>query len=184
MTGAGVRTFFLAGAACAGVLVGGCSNEAGTVGGGSSTVETAPSGLRIERVTIAGVPHRLELAADDASRFTGMSGRTEIPVGTGMLFTFRTPGLREFVMRDCVIPIDIIYLDAGGRVIVTHAMQVEPPRGAEESEAAYNARLRRYFSRFAAKYVIELAGGQVAALGLKTGDVIELDHERLLSLTK
>ncbi|HEX8877105.1 MAG TPA: DUF192 domain-containing protein, partial [Phycisphaerales bacterium] len=111
------------------------------------------------------------------TRVQGLSNRKEIPENGGMLFVF--PDLQvmrqEFVMRDCPIPIDIIFLDPSRRITATHAMQVEEPRREGEDLAAYENRLKRYSSRFDAKYAIELKGGTLPSLGLKTGDQIDID---------
>jgi uncharacterized membrane protein (UPF0127 family) len=78
-------------------------------------------------------------------------------------------------MRDCPVPIDIIFLDKTRRVTATHAMQVEEPRRESEDMAAYESRLKRYSSRFDAKYAIELKGGTLPSLNLKQGDQINID---------
>lgn len=142
--------------------------------GCAPSYETTPTSTR---VTLGGRVFTLELAMDTASREKGLSGRTEIPVEGGMLFIFPDRGVRvqEFVMRDCRIDIDIIFLDRARRVTAMHAMKVEPPREATESLAEYNNRLRRYSSRFDAQYAIELRGGTLESLGLKPGQLIDLD---------
>ena len=43
-----------------------------------------------------------------------------------MLFAFPDARERQFVMRDCLIPLDIVFLDPGGRVIRTAHMPLEP----------------------------------------------------------
>src|SRR3954462_15091120 len=75
---------------------------------------------KFEDVTIDGKKFKLELALDGDTRFHGLSGRTEIPADGGMLFVFPQPVTTAFVMRDCPIPIDIIFLDGAGRVVATH----------------------------------------------------------------
>ena len=149
----------------------------------------APAPAGFERVTINDRTFTLELALDDATRTQGLSGRASIPADGGMLFVFPKTGLRFFVMRDCLVPIDIIYLDASGRITAMHAMQVEPPRGEGEGQPgetniAYESRLKKYASRFSAQFAIELAGGTLESLELEPGDLIELDLDRLKDLAK
>ncbi|MEL6795456.1 MAG: DUF192 domain-containing protein [Planctomycetota bacterium] len=132
------------------------------------------------RVTVTdddGTTHRfnLEPALDDATRVLGLSHRTEIAPDGGMAFFFTTARQQNFVMRHCPIPIDIVYVDGSGRVVSHHAMVPEEPQGENESEAAYNRRLRRYPSRFAVPIVLEFAGGTIERLGIDEGDVIEID---------
>ncbi|MEM1185761.1 MAG: DUF192 domain-containing protein [Planctomycetota bacterium] len=137
-----------------------------------------------ERVKINGEAFDLEIAADDASRLQGLSGRTVVPEDGGMIFVFPRSARRSFVMRDCLVPIDIIFLDPIGRVVATHAMTIEEPKREDESAMMYELRLKKYSSRYGAQYAIELAGGKVAQLGIKEGDLIELNHEKLKGLAR
>jgi uncharacterized protein len=156
--------------------------------------------LPIEKVTIAGKTFKLELAATDESRHHGLSGRTDIPEDGGMLFVFpaRSVQTHGFVMRDCPVPIDIIYLDVAGRVVNTHKMVPEPPRSEAEKvestptgypawfkqNAQYEARLKQYSSRYPSQFVIELKGDTLDTLKVKNGDKIALDLDRLKKLAK
>jgi uncharacterized membrane protein (UPF0127 family) len=45
-------------------------------------------------------------------------------------------------------------------------------------------RLKRYSSRFNARYVIELRGGMLENLDLQTGQQIKLDTKRLAEITR
>ncbi len=148
-------------------------------------------------VRISGKKFTLELALDDEHRFHGLSGRTEIKEDGGMLFVFDRGDERDFVMRDCPIPIDIIYLNGAGRVVAFHKMVPEPERSAEEKELsppkdsrgrpvttapkwtwtneAYENRLKRYPSKHPAQFVVELKGNTLDTLKVKEGDKVELD---------
>jgi uncharacterized membrane protein (UPF0127 family) len=133
----------------------------------------------VQTVPIAGRSFHLELALDNDVRFLGLSNRTNIEPDGGMLFVFPRAMQLNFVMRDCVIPIDIIFLDGSGRVVAMHAMVAEDPKGATESATAYDARLHKYSSRFDSQFVIELAGGTLGSLNLAEGQLISLDTEGL-----
>lgn len=133
----------------------------------------------VETVRIGGRSFTLELALDPETRFQGLSDRTVIEPDGGMLFVFPRPGQLSFVMRDCGIPIDIIFLDGSGRVVATHAMTPEDPKRPTETDAAYDARLRKYPSRFDSQFVIELAGGTLPSLNLSEGQQIALDTNGL-----
>ncbi|MBS0187808.1 MAG: DUF192 domain-containing protein [Planctomycetes bacterium] len=132
---------------------------------------------KLTQVTISGKPFTLELAMDQASRVQGLSGRKEIPDSGGMLFVFPDSEVRvqEFVMRDCPIPIDIIFLDRSRRVTGSHAMLVEEPRRESEDMQTYENRLKRYSSRFDAQFAIELKGGTLEKLAIKPGEQINID---------
>lgn len=137
---------------------------------------------KLEPVTIAGKEFKLEPAVDDAVRFKGLSDRKEIKADGGMLFVFTRATELHFVMRDCPIPIDIIFLDATGRVTATHKMVPEEPRSAEEkipdadgNNAKYEARLKRYGSKYSAQFVIELKGNTLDDLKIEEGEQVKLD---------
>jgi len=121
----------------------------------------------VQRVEIGGEVFELELALTHATRFRGLSGREHIAPDGGMLFVFPREAERAFVMRECLVPIDILFLDPRGRVLNTHAMQVEPA-GTPESQ------LKRYASKGKSSLVIELAGGTVDRLGVEAGNTIAL----------
>ncbi|MEL6498542.1 MAG: DUF192 domain-containing protein [Planctomycetota bacterium] len=133
--------------------------------------------VRVSVTDDTGTKHRfsLEPALDDATRVLGLSHRDEIAADGGMAFFFTTARQQNFVMRHCPIPIDIVYVDGSGRVVSHHAMVPEKPQGENESEAAYNRRLRRYPSRFAVPIVLEFQGGTIERLGIEEGDVIDID---------
>lgn len=128
-------------------------------------------------VSIGGKPFTLELANDQNLRVKGLSGRTSIADDGGMLFVFPDSevGKHEFVMRDCPIPIDIIFLDRSRRVTATHAMKVEEARREGEDMMAYENRLKRYPSRFDSQFAIELQGGMLEKLSVKPGELINID---------
>lgn len=130
-------------------------------------------------VVIAGRTFKLEPALDMATRTKGLGGRASLPADGGMLFVFPTPQVLAFVMRDCVMDIDVAFLDPAGRIVAMHEMKVEEPRREGESAEQYENRLKRYPSRFSSQFVIELAAGTLKSLGVKTGDLIELDTAAL-----
>ena len=134
------------------------------------------------KVTIGGKVFTLELAMENEKRFKGLSGRTSIPADGGMLFVFPSAAQQSFVMRDCPIDIDIIYLDPTMKITAWHEMKAGPVRLPEEKildargvNPAYEDKLIKYSSKFAAQYVIELKGGTIAPMGLKEGQKIEID---------
>ncbi|MEM8757898.1 MAG: DUF192 domain-containing protein, partial [Planctomycetota bacterium] len=117
----------------------------------------------------------LEPALDDETRVLGLSHRTEIDPDGGMIFVFPRSAERSFVMRHCLIPIDIVYVDRTGRVVAEHAMLPEEPQGEDESDFDYENRLKRYSSRFSVPLVLEFDGGTNERLGIDEGDVIQID---------
>ncbi len=120
-----------------------------------------------QAVEIGGERFELELALDDDARYRGLSGRESIAEDGGMLFIFPRERERTFVMRDCLVPIDILFLGGRGQVLSAHAMQVEPPGQRADPSTFYSSD-----GRSAA--VIELKGGTIRRLGVEVGDVIAL----------
>lgn len=131
------------------------------------------------KVNVGGKTFTLELSMDPETRVKGLSGRESIPADGGMLFVFPDSQVtkHEFVMRDCPVPIDILFLDRSKRVTASHAMQVEPARKEGEDMMAYENRLKRYSSRFDAQYAIELKGGTIEGMTIKPGEFIAIDPE-------
>lgn len=162
------------------------ARDARPSGGGAASVQPEskqaaadPAALPIEEVQISGKTFKLERADTNDSRVKGLSGRTEIKPDGGMLFVFADAARRNFVMRDCPIGIDIIFLDPTGRVVATHKMKPEEPRRPGESDETYERRLRLYPSGYGAQFAIELKADTLDQLKLRNGDQIKLDLERL-----
>ena len=111
---------------------------------------------QLERLTIASETFTLEVAADDRTREKGLMGRTQIAPDRGMLFIYPSARVLSFWMANCLIDIDILYVDAQGKIVSTHKMKAPLPRRDDESQAAYEARLARYSSKWPAQFAIEL----------------------------
>jgi hypothetical protein len=125
-----------------------------------------------QRVTINGRTFELELALDDDARYKGLSGREQIAADGGMLFVFPYPRQTQFVMRDCLVPIDLIFLGPGGEVVAMYHMQVEPLETRSKPQRWYSSELKT-------QYVLELKGGTLDDLNLNRGDRVELPFDAL-----
>ncbi len=132
------------------------------------------SGLTLVPMKVATQDVVVELANTQASRTRGLGGRKDVPVGTGMLFAFPYVSVLNFWMKDCLVAIDVAFMDADGRVLAVHTMPAEPLQGQNESMAAYEARLKRYSSNTNAVYALELREGEFKRLGIQPGSVITL----------
>jgi uncharacterized membrane protein (UPF0127 family) len=144
----------------------------------------------VQPVKLGGKTFFLEVAADEPTRMKGLGQRTVIDENGGMLFVFSSaqdPARGGFVMRDCPVDIDIIYLDKNGYVVTMHQMKKEDPRGTYPDEGnvgdldneKYEKRLKRYPARYPYQFAIELAGGTLPTLKVKEGDKIELPVDKL-----
>lgn len=156
----------------------------------------------VQAAKVGGQWFHLEVAADEAIRMKGLGQRTHIEEDGGMLFVFaaaQDPNRGGFVMRDCPVDIDIIYLDGAGRVGNWRGMKAEAPRAANEGKVGdmggtpgsdpqrYEDRLKRYEPRYAYQFAIELKGGTIDSKlkgKLKEGDKIDLPIEALKKRAK
>ena len=106
----------------------------------------------------------LEIAASPETRAQGLMYRESILPGRGMLFIFSAPEARGFWMKNTLIPLDMIWIDAGSNVVAIH--QNVPPCKADPCPT--------YDPGTSASYVLELAGGEAAKHGVVVGSKIRL----------
>ncbi len=99
----------------------------------------------------------VEVVREETERNRGLMFRHSLPDDGGMLFDYDAPQEIEFWMKNTFIPLDIIFIDAGGHVI-TIAANTTP------------LSLERIPSGGAVRGVLEVKGGVSAKLGIKVGD--------------
>ncbi len=136
-------------------------------------------GLPVETYAFFGEDFRSELCLDEASRSAGMGARSEFPDGTAMIFVHPHPRVLHYWMKDCLIELDIVYVDANGRIATMYEARRERLRQKTETLEAYEARLPRYSSKRQVKYVIELPAGTLARVKPKVGERIPIDWRAL-----
>lgn len=105
------------------------------------------------------------MAADDESRRIGLSGRNSLARDEGLLFLYRVPAPRSFWMKDCLIPLDILFLDAGGRILNVVSMPPPAP-GTADIDLPFASSLGN------AAAVLEVSAGTAVRLSLKQGDLV------------
>ncbi|QDL93403.1 DUF192 domain-containing protein [Paroceanicella profunda] len=101
----------------------------------------------------------VELADDAAERAQGLMFRESMPKFSGMLFVYDQPAEAHFWMKNTLIPLDMLFLDATGTVRHIHPQAVPGDLTPIPSEGPALA-------------VLEINGGLAARLGLKAGDVM------------
>lgn len=99
----------------------------------------------------------VEVAKSPRQREFGLMCRKAIASDRGMLFLFPTPDLLAFWMRNTLIPLDIIYIGADGRV-VSMVQNAQPLNETPLPSAG------------PAVAVLELGAGRAAQMGLLPGD--------------
>lgn len=105
----------------------------------------------------------VEVAADPASRQRGYMFREHVGARDGMLFIFDAPERHSFWMKNCRVALDIVWLDAGFRVVDIARDQAPCPE-AGECPSVLPAE--------PARYVVEFAAGTTAREGLKRGSTV------------
>jgi uncharacterized membrane protein (UPF0127 family) len=107
-----------------------------------------------------------EVAATQEARRRGLGGRAELPKDGGMLFVYATDDPRTFWMEDCLIALDIAFIDRDRRIVSVATLP--PGAGLESSKIA------RAGSGTGARYVLETEAGWLARHGIRTGDEVDL----------
>jgi uncharacterized protein len=101
----------------------------------------------------------VEVAETPEQMTQGLMFRQSMPANAGMLFDYKQPTMAAMWMRNTLIPLDMLFVDAQGRIVNIHERAV--PETDDVIAAAAPVRA-----------VIELNGGTVARLGIKPGDQV------------
>ncbi len=108
----------------------------------------------------------VEVADDGAERSRGLMFRESMDPAAGMLFVYESPRRAQFWMKNTLIPLDMIFADATGRVTRVHSGAIPgdltPIDGGE-----------------GVVYVLEINGGLTERLGIAPG--AELRHPAVSS---
>lgn len=108
------------------------------------------------------VPFNVEIADSAEERARGLMFRRSLSSGHGMLFVYETPQETAFWMRNTLIPLDIIFLDAKGVIRHIHPnarpLDETPIPGAVPGDPAPKRLM-----------VLEIGGGEAARLRLSPG---------------
>lgn len=105
---------------------------------------------------------QFEIANTQSKQELGLGGRATIPDNYGMLFVFAKPEKYGFWMKDMVAPIDIIWLDAGGSVILIDH---------DVSPSTYPS---VFYPPAPVSYVLETRAGYARDKGWSVGTVVPL----------
>jgi uncharacterized membrane protein (UPF0127 family) len=118
----------------------------------------------LHTLTLSGHVFQVELATNDATREQGLMNRTSLAANHGMLFVFPYDSAQTFWMKNTLIPLDMLFFDKDRRLV---SMQLDAKPCKADPCALYP-------SGKPAAYVLELAAGTVAQLGLEVGDRFSL----------
>lgn len=125
---------------------------------GDWAIAVLPSGTEIT----------LEIAADDRSRVRGYMFREKIGPDEGMLLVFEESARHGIWMKNCLVPLDIIWLDERYRIVeIARDRQPCPADGPCPSAVPLKS----------ARYVLEVVAGTVAREKLQPGASIHIISE-------
>ncbi len=110
------------------------------------------------------------LARTPDERAQGLMGVRFLPEDQGMLFLFPEENNYGFWMKDTLIPLDMIWMNADKQVVyIAHSAQPCPPMTTDGSW-----RCPGIDPGQPASYVLEINGGLAEKLGIKAGDQAEV----------
>ena len=123
-----------------------------------------PAGPRV--VLPSGAVYRLELARTPEEQAQGLMFRESLPEKTGMLFLFGDKSVHRFWMKNTMIPLDMVWMDADGRVLFVSADT--PPCKADPCPS--------YGPESPAAMVLEIAGGKAVKEKIVVGSVLRFEN--------
>ncbi len=103
--------------------------------------------------------YSVEVAATPLQQELGLMFRTRMGAHEGMIFPFAPPRPASFWMENTILPLDLVFIGANGRVL-NIAADAKP----------YSRDL--IWSSGAAAAVLELNAGEAARAGLRAGDAV------------
>lgn len=113
--------------------------------------------------------YTVELAETSLSRTRGLSGRTSLQEGRGMLFIFPVAAQYGFWMKDMLFPIDIVWITQGKVADIT--ANVPAPNAQFTS-------LPSYKPKQSVEMVLELPAGAAQKDGIIIGAQVELLRDK------
>jgi len=99
----------------------------------------------------------VEVVDNDLTRSRGLMNRTSLPQDHGMLFDFKTERRVSFWMKNTLIPLDMLFVDAQG--VIIHIFANAQPH--DESPIRSGGKILA---------VLEINGGLARQLGIMPGD--------------
>jgi len=109
-----------------------------------------------------------EVAVTQQETAKGLMYRQSLAKDRCMFFVFGEEGYHPIWMKNCLIALDVVWIDAEGKVVETaeHVPPCSPMRGDD---------CPNYGGTLPARYFIEFPAGTFKRLGLKKGDRLGWD---------
>jgi uncharacterized protein len=125
-------------------------------------VNQEPRAVKAYVIFSGDVQVEAEVADTDEARERGLMFRDTLGPQEGMLFTFEVPRRYGFWMKNVRIPLDIIWLDAGRRIV--WMVEAAPPCDTDPCPM--------YLPETRASFVVEVNGGFARRHGVASGDTV------------
>jgi len=107
---------------------------------------------------------QVEIVKTELERGKGLMYRENLDKNKGMLFIFNKEGIYSFWMKNTLIPLDIIWINANGEVVFINK-NTQPCKSLLCPSIIPSAR---------AIYVLEVNAGICQEIGLKIGDLVKI----------
>lgn len=123
--------------------------------------------LPTKNIKVAGRDVQVEIADTFEAQAQGLSGRTKLDDGTGMLFDFANADSKKpgFWMKDMLISIDIIWIADGGKIIGVETSVPLPPKDGD---------LPLYYPPSEITHVLEVPASWSTRNNIKVGDTVQI----------
>ena len=127
---------------------------------GAASLRKVP---REGEVTIKGETLKVEVAQTPYQMERGLSGRSSLPQGRGIVFVFSVPGFYGFWMKEMNFPIDIIWIGPDFKVV------------GISSDVSPSTYPKVFTPEVPAQYVLEVAAGWSEKNNISVGNAVQLN---------
>ncbi|HLC38813.1 MAG TPA: DUF192 domain-containing protein [Patescibacteria group bacterium] len=118
-------------------------------------------------VMIKNQQYQVEMVKTPIKMAEGLSGRNELATNSGMLFVYDDKQKRDFWMNKMNFDLDIIFID-DSRVV--DFVTLKKPESSNK--------IPKYTNLKPANFVLEIPAGEAKKLGLKIGDMVEINQSQ------
>jgi uncharacterized protein len=141
----------------------------------AAQTDSQPAVPRGEVILPNGTAVSVEIADTEPRRQRGLMFRQTLGSTQGMIFVFGEPGDYAFWMQNCLISLDLFWLDADGRIeSIAHSLPPCRLPGCPPPCNSYECPSYPPEPGTRASYVLEVVSGFAKQHGLQKGDRLEL----------
>ena len=135
---------------CAAIVLSGCNESSSSSSSPQADIPFTPTGL-LELIDSEGTvitKVAIEIAQGDSARARGLMDRTSLPNRGGMLFFDNEERDQTFWMKNTLIPLDIIFIDADSQIvnIVKNTRPLSEDRVSSTAPAQYVLEVKAGFA--------------------------------------